>query len=140
MTNLYLPNVAKLHWLQCQIDELETLAGATLHLYKSGIIITPATTMAELEAVQATFPGYVPKGLVEWSNAILVDGKAITEADPVTWQATAASVGMLYGVYAVSGSGFGLLGVSPFTTPVPIPFTSELQVSIEIDLGSIFNL
>ena len=140
MSNLIVPNEAKVNWAQSQIEDVPTLAGAKVHLYSSPIVITTATTLEALDAVQATFPGYSPKMLDEWTDAVVISGMAGTEADPVVWEATAATAGMIYGLYVVNGAGDRLLGVCPFESPVPIPFNVELQAVIQIDFGSIFSL
>jgi len=140
VSNLIVPNEAKNNWAQSQIDNTPTLAGSTLRLYSSPIVISTATTKAELEAIQATFPGYTAKPLENWTETVIVGNNAITEADPVTYEATAAATGNIYGCYVISGAGGLLLGVVPFDTPVPIPFNVELQAVIQIDFGSIFSL
>lgn len=140
MSNIFLPDEAIWNWAQSQIDNLPTLEGAKLHLYQSGLEITTATTLDELEAVQSTFAGYDPKLLANWSDAAMIGTKAMTEADPVSWEADEETEGTIYGVYATNGAGDRLLFLSTFSSPVPIPFGSELQVSIEVDFDSIFNL
>ena len=139
MSNLILPNQAKLNWAQSQIDDSPTLSGATIRLYDSPLVITSATTLEALEAVQATFPGYAAKLLDEWSDAVMIAGLAGTEADPVVWEATEDTEGLVYGLYVVNGAGDRLLGVCPFESPVPIPFNVELQAVIQIDFDSIFS-
>jgi len=95
VSNLILPNQAKLNWAQSQIDDSPTLSGATIRLYDSPLVITSATTLEALEAVQATFPGYAAKLLDEWSDAVMIAGLAGTEADPVVWEGTEDTDGLV---------------------------------------------
>lgn len=139
MSNLIVPNQAKLNWMRAQIETIPTLADCWLRLYKQPLVITPATTLAVLEAAQATYPGYQALPLSGWTDAVVVNSKAITEADTLTYEASAESEGDIYGCYATNGAGDRLWFCSAFGAGVPVPFNAELQVDVQLDLASVFN-
>lgn len=53
-------------WLANEVQTL--LAGSKMRLFQSSIIPTTATTLAELEAEEATFTGYAEKTLTTWGE------------------------------------------------------------------------
>lgn len=139
MSNLVIPNEAILNWAQALILDIPTASDCYLRLFKAAIDIDAATTLAELEAAQADYDGYAPIQLANWSDAVIVDSAAMTEADVVSYEAAADAEGSIYGCYATNGAGDKLWFASLFSEAVPIPFLAELQVSIELDLASIFT-
>lgn len=138
MSQIIVPNEAKLNWAQAQIDGTPTLTDCYLRLFKSPVIIDRETTLAGLEAAQCTFDGYAPILLENFSDAVIVDTSAMTEADVVSYEATADSEDEIFGVYATNGAGDKLWFASPFSESVPTPFLAALQISIELDLNSVF--
>lgn len=139
MANLVIPNESKLDWLQAQIDGEPTLQDCVLRLFTSPVTVDQYLTTLELDALEATYPGYVRQPLENWSDAVLIDGNAETEADTVSFQADADTEGNVYGCYATNAIGTRLWGACSFATPVPIPFEAELQIDVAFDLASLFN-
>jgi len=138
VSNLVIPDEAKINWAQAQIDDVPTLSDCFLRLYKGFLVIDRDTTLAELEAVQADFVGYAPIALGNWSDAVIVESAAMTEADIVTYEATEDDEENVYGCYATNVAGDKLWFASPFTDVVPTPFSVPLEVSVELDLNSLF--
>lgn len=140
MSNIIIPNEAKLNWARAQLEDLPTLSDCFLRLYKQSTAIDSATTLAELEAVQADFVGYAPIRLEDWTDAVIVDGEAITEAATVTYEADEDQEGEIFGAYATDGAGTKLWFAFQFSAPVPVPFNAELTVDVQFALDSIHNL
>jgi len=136
---LIVPDEAKINWAQAQIDDAPTLTDCYLRLFKSTLIIDSATTLAELEAVQADYLGYAPIQLENFSDAVIVDGAALTEPDNVTFEADEEMEGEIFGCYATNGAGDKLWFATLFDDPVPVPFDAELLVSIQLNLASILT-
>jgi len=139
MSNIVVPNEAKLNWAQAQIDNSFTLSDCHLRLIKADLTIDRDTTLAELTAIQADYPGYAAVLCHDWSNTVIIEGKAMTEAAPCDYQATEESEQVMHGYYATNGAGDRLLFAGLFDDPQPISMESELQVVVQLDLDSIFN-
>jgi hypothetical protein len=139
MSNLIVPNAAKLSWAQAHIDDLPTLTDCYLRLIQDSLTLDAVTTLAELDAIQADYPGYAPVQLENWSEAVIIEAKAMTEADPATFEADEDDEQELYGCYATNGAGDRLLFAFLFDDPIPVPFEAELQLVVALDFDSIFN-
>ena len=139
MANLIVPYQSMVNWLNAQIDDMPTLNDMRLRLFKEPLTVDLATTSAELVAAEATFPGYVQQTIVGWTDAIIDDGEALTEADTATFTASATNTQQIYGCFATSLAGNKLWFAVRFDAAIPTPFGVELQIDISINLASIFN-
>jgi hypothetical protein len=139
MSNLIVPNEAKLSWAQAQIADTPTLTDCFLRLIQDSLILDADTTLAELEAIQADYPGYAPVQLENWSEAVIIEGKAMTEANPATFEADEDDEQELFGCYATNGAGDRLLFAFLFDDLVPVPFEAELQLVVALDFDSILS-
>jgi len=139
VADLVIPDEAKLNWAQAQIDDAPTLSDCFLRLFKTSIPIDRFTTLAELEAVQCDYVGYTPIQLTNWSDAVIVESAAMTEADVVSFEAEEEQESEVVGCYATNGAGGKLWFASLFPEGIPTPFNAELQVSIQLDLASILS-
>lgn len=139
MSNLVVPNEAKLDWAAAQIEDSPTLTDCVLRLYSGDLTIDASTTQTELDALECDFPGYTPQPLTDWTDPVIIDGKARTEPEAALFEGTADTPGEINGCYATNAIGTKFWFASKFTSPVPIPFEAELQVPIELDLASIFS-
>jgi len=137
--NIIVPSEALENWAQAQIEDLPTLNDCRLRLFRTSNPIDADTTLAELEAAESDFEGYASVPLVGWTDATVIDGKAITEADTVSFTATATDPQDVYGCFATTIAGDKLWWAEKFTTPIPTPYGVDLQVDTSIDLASIFS-
>lgn len=140
MANAVVPNAALLDWLTAQIEDAPTLSDYWLRLYREPITITPVTTLAELEAIQCNYAGYVPKQLIDWTAPVIDDGTAFTEPLLATWKAEIEATGEIYGCYASSADHSRFWLACPFDAVLEVPLEAELQVAVRLDLRSLFTL
>jgi len=138
--NLVIPDEAKINWAQAQIDDLPTLSDCYVRLISGAVAIDQYTTLAELEAVQSSFEGYMPQQLLNWSDAVIIGADAMTEADIVTFAATADSDDTIVGYYVTNASGTKMWGAATFAEALPVPFDADLEIDTTVNLGSIFSL
>ena len=139
MPNIIVPDEATLNWAQAQIDDLPTLTDCQLRLFRTSNIIDADTTLAELLAAESDFEGYAPVALVGWTDAVIIGDDASTEADTVSFTATATDPQDVYGCFATSLDGNKLWWACKFASAIPTPFGTELQIDTSINLRSIFN-
>jgi len=140
LSNIYLPNQAKVNWLNASLGTLATLEGAKLHLFASGITITADTTLEILSANETYYPGYAPQLLENWSTPVIIGGRSISEPDSVSFQKEVDTTAIAGGAFITNGAGDTLLGVAVFDTPVSVPFESELVVTLQWQNEAISNL
>jgi len=111
---LYLPNQAKLFWLD--IIKLGFFDSGSFHvaLYQNNHVPDPSDTVADY--VEATFNGYGALTTGGWTVPSIAAGHAITDATSLQWICSDGAVpNDIYGmIYFNSGGGGQLLAVDRF--------------------------
>ena len=114
------------------------LAASKIKLFKSGLTLTPATTQAELEAVECDFTGYTAGGIAitAWNDPILAPEGGYSIQSPISqWIVGATPTGNLVGGWWVEETGGGLIVADQFGTPMPMEVTGQgLPVSVRLVL------
>ena len=99
-------------------NAVSALEGATMHLFQ-GSLITPTalSTAAEFLAAEATFDGYSPSTIAEWSDPPVLAGQAWAIYAPTqTFRYTfSAGVVNAIGGYFILDSGGVLIGYTTFS-------------------------
>lgn len=139
MADMIVPRDALLNWANAQIENLPTLTDCYLRLITAPLEISWYTTLEELEAAQATYPGYDAVQLVGWSTPVIPGVDATTEADIASFQATELTTAIAYGCYMTSADGTRWWGAAPFLAPVAISDTAEFQIVTSFNLRSLLG-
>jgi len=139
MATLVMPNEALLNWADAQVDDLPTLSDMRVRLIESAVTIDQATTASELLEAEATYAGYDPVELGEWTAPVIIDGEAMTEPEVITFGNTSGATVSVYGAFGTSLTGDKLWWVSSLGGLIHVPHGSELQIDLSILLATIFN-
>jgi hypothetical protein len=92
---------------------------AKVHLFKSNIVLTPATLLGDF--TEADFTGYSVSGSVTWNApGYLPDGTAVVVGDAKIFVvgSTPTVLNTIYGYYLTNSGGTALLFARSFDTPV----------------------
>lgn len=105
----------------------------TIKLYKSPISVGTRTTLTELDAAVATFPGYADKSVAAWS-AQYRDGadNVYIDLGEQLWIATGVvdPAQTIYGAYMIAGA--VLVGIEVFAVPVVVAQADDPVIYIPV--------
>lgn len=109
------------------------LNGCVIRLYTVNITPGPTTTLASLLAAEASFPGYTPFTINDWSTpTINTSNDAQTSTGSPAWTPTAAGgTGNLYGYFLTNAAGTKWYGAELFTGA---PLSSAQSVPFNVDV------
>lgn len=115
------------------------LVNSVIRLFQASELFnpTPATTLAQYLANEATFDGYVSKTLATWPNIVAAAGTSyllFSATQTWVWEFDAESIGnMIAGHFIVSAAG-DLVGVVVYDTPIPMqgPMQAVVQTPSEL--------
>jgi len=130
----------------CLNNMLAVSAGATIGsnsigldncrvgLYKQPFGPTVDTTLAELEAIEADYPGYARHAIAAWNGPFIAqNGKTLVADDAIVFQATGDdSTNTIYGQFLIGSDSVTYLGAEPFNTPISLGEAGRALVSTPI--------
>lgn len=114
------------------------LAECVLHLFQSPLIPVVTTTLAALEAVEATFDGYAAITIVAWTGPYLGPGTSwmILGGQPTFVWTFATGVGnTIGGTYIVDAAG-NLQAVTVLNPTVPMQGAGQSLICNPFDVSS----
>ena len=116
------------------------MAESIIHLYQSPISLTPQITLAELQAIEATYDGYAPKTVVAFNPAYLDPAGGATTASGYEQfmyevEASPGVTNNIYGLWVQDAAGT-LIIVFAFDAPVPMAQTGDsVPVNVLLNFG-----
>jgi hypothetical protein len=114
------------------------MALAVIKLFKSALTLTPSTTKAQLDAVEANFDGYAPQTVTAWLAPYLdpAGGASIQSGTKQFDYGPAASPPVTNNVFGfwIEDAAGDLIVAGTFTAPV-----SMAQVGDSIPLSAVLN-
>jgi len=116
--------------LDCMLDRFAGIGGTdsigldsvSLGLFKQPLGPTVDSTLAELEAIEADFPGYARIPLGAWTGPFTAqNGKTLVADGAIVFEATGDdSTNTIYGQFLVGSDSLTLIGAEPFNSPISL--------------------
>lgn len=117
MGKMILPNEGLDAWVDVAVNLTHKMG-----LIKSAIDVTKDTTLADLEAIESTFPGYERRQIINWTPAILTGdvARAIAQACVWTFSGGPGDEEDIYGYFVVQTAMTKCLLVQVFDPDPPV--------------------
>lgn len=120
MANLIVTTEAQLNSLQLLIAQM--LSPSYMHLLGSALSVSPATTLAECLAAEATFGGYAPAAMSAWSSPVTdSSGAAASTSSSGTFNNSSGSSYPVYGSFLTDYAAGLVWGVEAFGSAIMVP-------------------
>lgn len=137
---IIVPNAAKLAWTSDGIRWLLDNSLTKVHLFQADLTLDADTTLAELQADEADFPGYVAPRVFTTAAGVIVGDVARLTFDAASYVMNDVSpTNIIYGYWVFSGfAGPGFAWCEKFDTPIDMDFDgAELVFVPRLDIGQI---